>query len=861
MSALVLWVLGLLCAAPAFGAVNWLPAASAPSENVVRTGAGRLCRAMVGANQLVGYENNAECVIAYGSSLQRVASYELAVGLVSWQDATPPESVALVGGQEGGNPVRPCLTRGVQSKPGWSRALDNTCVIDGGGVVTTVTEFDLLYEFNLNENFLIYNSDGRCIEAAALPTDTTVRQVACGTNPWQQWRIRIENDKYVLGNSLRTDCLTAGSGTSVAMASCATSAAPIRFEYVDEHQFRIRFANGNYATSRGVTFLNIYLGQTTGSDADTQRFAIRSVPDAARRIKVMSYNVMLLSGTVFPGIKHTDRVNWLVPQITSRHKDIDVFVFQEVFDEIARGRLQDKMADAGYPYMTELAFAPFYDDAGVVIQSRYPIEVGLVSSFPATMCSGADCLARKGVVYARVNKLGRRYHIFGTHLQAGDDAATRREQLVEMRNLANIMPILPDEPVLMAGDFNIDMEGDVSDYNYMLNVLRATFPNAPRPVGVPQSPMEPRYTSDSRTNDIKRARGGTDNKWLDYIFAAQPGPQPLTASWEAYEYEHSEEYGMNLETAPVLIPIGGLVVYLTPKSWHYDLSDHYSLLGSFTYAYGAARQVEDNTVPITFSADLQRGSGALPETFVSIGATRFPLPTTLRMQKDAQYPISVAAPSTVEGTRYQWTEWSHGAPQEWTLSNFTQPEEYRAYFRKQHEVKVTANPKNGGTVSGAGWYEEAVSADIVATPAPGYRFTGFSGSFTSTRNPERVPVNRPVSLVANFEAIPMPTLYVTTGSRTGTGSQRSVQLVLANRGQGAAQNARITSITTQVTTGSGTVNLAQPVPIAFGTIQPGSNATQTIAFEWPTTATRVRLTIGFAADNGYSGSTTLNLFR
>jgi endonuclease/exonuclease/phosphatase family metal-dependent hydrolase len=655
--------------------------------------------------------------------------------------------------------------------------------------------------------------------------------------------------------------MTPGSGSSVTMGSCTASAAVIRFEYANEREFRIRFVNNNYAEASGVSFLNVFLGQSAGSDAASQRFVIRSVPDAARRIKVMTYNVMLLNGAVFPGIKHTDRVNWLVPQITSRHRDIDVFVFQEVFDEIARGRLQSKMADAGYPYMTELGFAPLYDDAGVVIQSRYPIEVGLLSSFPASMCSGADCLARKGVVYARVNKLGRRYHIFGTHLQAGNDSATRREQLVEMRNFANILPILPDEPVLMAGDFNIDMEGDVSDYNYMLSTLRATFPNAPRPAGVPPSPIEPRYTSDSRTNDIKRARGGADNKWLDYILAAQPGPQPLTASWEAHEYEHSEQYGMNLEEAPILIPIGGLVVYLTPKSWHYDLSDHYSLLGNFTYAYGAARQLEDNTVPISFSASLQHGSGALPETFVSVGATRFPLPTTLRMQKNAEYRIGVTAPSTVEGTRYQWAEWSNGAPQQWTLNNLIRPEEFRAYFRKQHELKIAASPAHGGTVTGAGWYDEATRAEILATPAPGFRFTGFSGNFASTRNPERPPVNGPLNLVANFEAIAMPTLYATSGARWGSGSDRTVELLLSNVGAGPALNARITGITAQVTTGSGTVTLAQPVPVAFGTIPPGSVAFQSLAFQWPTTATRVRLVIQFAADNAYSGSTTLNLFR
>jgi hypothetical protein len=231
------------------------------------------------------------------------------------------------------------------------------------------------------------------------------------------------------------------------------------------------------------------------------------------------------------------------------------------------------------------------------------------------------------------------------------------------------------------------------------------------------------------------------------------------------------------------------------------------------------------------------------------------------MQKNAEYLIGVTAPSTVEGTRYQWAEWSNGAPQQWTLNNLIRPEEFRAYFRKQHELKIAASPAHGGTVTGAGWYDEATRAEILATPAPGFRFTGFSGNFASTRNPERPPVNGPLNLVANFEAIAMPTLYATSGARWGSGSDRTVELLLSNVGAGPALNARITGITAQVTTGSGTVTLAQPVPVAFGTIPPGSVAFQSLAFQWPTTATRVRLVIQFAADNAYSGSTTLNLFR
>jgi hypothetical protein len=321
---------------------------------------------------------------------------------------------------------------------------------------------------------------------------------------------------------------------------------------------------------------------------------------------------------------------------------------------------------------------------------------------------------------------------------------------------------------------------------------------------------------------------------------------------------------MNLEIAPVVIPIGGLAVYLIPTSWHYDLSDHYALVGDFKFPYGEENQVQDDTVPVDFLSTRLPGFDAMPEgvdVAMTINGTQYPLPTTLRLRKSASYTINGVAPEPQGGTRFLFEGWDRHAGQGWVLSNLTGPASFKAQFRQQHEVKITSSPLIGGSISGGGWHDLGSEVFLNATAAPGFRFVRFSGDLESTRNNSKLQVEGPRNVVAHFEAIATPTLYATSGPRTGTGSQRTVELLLKNVGAGPALNARVTGITAQVTTGTGTVTLAQSVPINFGSIEPGAAAFQGVAFNWPTTARRARLTIQFAADNGYSGSTTLNLFR
>jgi hypothetical protein len=61
-----------------------------------------------------------------------------------------------------------------------------------------------------------------------------------------------------------------------------------------------------------------------------------------------------------------------------------------------------------------------------------------------------------------------------------------------------------------------------------------------------------------------------------------------------------------------------------------------------------------------------------------------------------------------------------------------------------------ARPTGAGSVTGGGQYPFGGKAVLVATPAPGYRFAGWSGNARGSCNPLLIRVNRDKSLTANF---------------------------------------------------------------------------------------------------------------
>lgn len=203
-------------------------------------------------------------------------------------------------------------------------------------------------------------------------------------------------------------------------------------------------------------------------------------------MNAMFYNIQMLPFGVSGMGQANDRAALLPAQISPYQ---DVVCFAEIFDDSPReDHLIPAMTAAGFPYRTEVlnpnnSIIPLPWNGGVMFFSRWPIEIEDDYDFELCGQESQDCLAAKGIKYARVNKLGKRYHLFGTHMDAGgqeDDILAKRTQMAEMRMFIDAQNIPDGEPVIFGGDFNVAPTHGENLYNAMLDSIG---PYVPDPIG------------------------------------------------------------------------------------------------------------------------------------------------------------------------------------------------------------------------------------------------------------------------------------------------------------------------------------------------------------------------------------------
>ena len=99
------------------------------------------------------------------------------------------------------------------------------------------------------------------------------------------------------------------------------------------------------------------------------------------------------------------------------------------------------------------------------------------------------------------------------------------------------------------------------------------------------------------------------------------------------------------------------------------------------------------------------------------------------------------------------------------VANFT-------YVPQSFTVSVSANPTNGGTVSGGGTYTEGQSCTVTATPNNNYTFTNWTenGTVVSTNANYTFTVNANHTLVANFTYVPQSFTVSVSANPTNGGT-------------------------------------------------------------------------------------------
>lgn len=223
--------------------------------------------------------------------------------------------------------------------------------------------------------------------------------------------------------------------------------------------------------SQGSQDIRLALHETTIYTIDPADFSNRNV------LNVMAYNIQFLPLGLVGLPQAADRADLLPAQFSPSQ---DVVIFEEAFDPIPRlVNLEPAMAAAGFVHNSGILndYLPF--NGGVIIYSKWPIEATAEYDFELCGPNAQDCLANKGIKYARINKLGKRYHVFGTHFDAGSDAPdleAKNLQFTEMKNFIAAQGIPAHEPVIWGGDLNTGANNGNNLYYNLLDSIDIVVP-------------------------------------------------------------------------------------------------------------------------------------------------------------------------------------------------------------------------------------------------------------------------------------------------------------------------------------------------------------------------------------------------
>lgn len=276
-------------------------------------------------------------------------------------------------------------------------------------------------------------------------------------------------------------------------------------------------------------------------DYESQAKSYESKNRSTESLTVLSYNIFHLPGIArIKQYKEKERSTKQLHVVTEMAPVLDVIVFQEGFNEQVETYLFNKLENI-YPYSTVLvgqycstgsnwnsisgdcSNSIFVVNGGVRIFSKYPISNKKQHVFTNSGFGTADYYSNKGAAYVEVTKNGKKYHIVGTHLQADqgsyNGSSVRLKQLKEIKNWVDGMHIPVSEPLIYAGDMNVQYT-DTSSYTSMQSILNSEIVysfNAATDIGT--------Y---SNTNTLVRKEYPDYNDTLDYILISKEYKQPVS---------------------------------------------------------------------------------------------------------------------------------------------------------------------------------------------------------------------------------------------------------------------------------------------------------------------------------------------
>ncbi len=275
-------------------------------------------------------------------------------------------------------------------------------------------------------------------------------------------------------------------------------------------------------------------------------------PEARDTFKAVAYNVFMRPISLFKNGQY-ERAQLLPIALAGR----DLLTFEEAFDDDVRGVLKTGLATE-YPFQTTVVGTDrgFEQDGGVFIATRFPIleeDEYLFGSVCARMFE--DCLADKGVKYAKLWDGKHIIHIFATHLQNGDDSKATAVKMKQVQLIHEFMQRKitdsKQELVLLMGDYNLDIKRNPDTFSRFGLVT--------------QYPMERPLSWDPAYNEMA-GEGGGNPEQIDYVFYSDKNLIPTS-------FEHK------------VIPLK------SKRRWKFldsmkifrDLSDHFPVEATITF--------------------------------------------------------------------------------------------------------------------------------------------------------------------------------------------------------------------------------------------------------------------------------------
>jgi len=309
---------------------------------------------------------------------------------------------------------------------------------------------------------------------------------------------------------------------------------------------------------------------------------------AAIPFHVLSLNVFT---PVAPPIRHygqferAARVKEAILKIQDT-ETLDAIIVCELIIPACQARITQDLADLGFRYHTTNLYAPFTVAGGIMIFSRHEMVMEDYTLF-GDKCTASDCMAAKGVKFARVVKEGQYFNVFAVHMQAWLSVSAqviREAQIQQITAFIHSLQIPADEAVIFGGDLNIDLYVDKNHIKHMMFTLGMALP--------PVADQSPPFTVDPLHNQLVGADDPTlytneyyphgcsteyfdtlvcpccPSQWIDYTLYSTRHLPPLSASMQA----------LDLRLTPFRIQLGPRANVEIDR-----VSDHLPVLGKFSF--------------------------------------------------------------------------------------------------------------------------------------------------------------------------------------------------------------------------------------------------------------------------------------